>query len=257
MSQLFEELKARLLCDLQGHFPPHRFGICPDRDGFRMALVAASAEKKADDWQTEDYIPHAMTKEERAAILGHHHVGMGAIETAILVGCKRRSGTVTPRQLLAANVLHRSGMVSVVEADVIFLETKNAHEASGETETLLFRKREELKSSFENLKNAFNEYRAYLPHDEAARLAALFEPETTPATRPLRRQEAQELAILEELRRRGLDPGALPKGARGKAGVKAQLLDAMLKDRSDLFQSVGVFDKAWGRLRGAKKIRNR
>lgn len=254
MNRTFEELKARILSDLKGSFPPNRFRFGPDRDGFFMACVAASAEDKPDDWPTEGYIPHAMERTERAEILHYYQWGMRAIESGRTLAGKSDSGELTPRQVGAAHVLAWAGMVTAFDADVIFLETKNAHECSGENEALLFKKREERKSSFENLKNAFSEYRDFLPADEAERFAKLFAPETTPATRPVPRQRAQEAAILETLRRQGINPQAMPKLARGKAGPKAQLRRELPKARPDLFQNDGMVTKAWERLRASGDV---
>ena len=62
------------------------------------------------------------------------------------------------------------------------------------------------------------------------------------------RQTAQETAILNELRRLGHDPAALPSAAPGKPGVKA-LVRKALSGSTGLFAGTTVFDKAWDRLR--------
>lgn len=252
MNQIFEELKARILSDLKGHFPPDKFCFAPGEFEQVMACAAASAEDRP--LESEGFIPHPMTGDERSAIVRNCRWGAQAIELGHTLANKGDLGKLTPRQLRAAHVLAWAGMVSMGEADVVFLETKNAHEFSKETESAIIEKREELKNSFENLKTAFNEYRDYLPADEGARLAKLFAPEDAPETRPIGRQRAQEIAILEELRRLGYDPEALPRW-NAKAGPKAQARRELLKSRLDIFQSEGIFDKAWSRLRAAEGIK--
>ncbi len=260
MNQIFEELKARILSDLKGHFPPDKFCFAPGEFEQVMACAAASAEDRP--LESEGFIPHPMTGDERSAIVRNCRWGAQAIELGHTLANKGDLGKLTPRQLRAAHVLAWAGMVSMGEADVVFLETKNAHTFSEETEAAIIEKREELKNSFDNLKNAFNEYRSYLPSDEGARFAklfaledaSLFAPEDAPETRPIGRQRAQEIAILEELRRLGYDPEALPRW-NAKAGPKAQARRELLKSRPDIFQSEGIFDKGWGRLRAAREVK--
>lgn len=252
MNQIFEELKARILSDLKENFHPEHFCFTSGEVGHVMACAATSAEERP--LESEDAILHPMTGDERGAILRKFRWGAQAIELGHTLANKGDLGKLTPRQLRAAHVLAWAGMVSMGEADVVFLETKNAHTFSEETEAAIIQKREELKNSFENLKTAFNEYRDYLPADESARLAKLFAPEDAPETRPIGRQRAQEIAILEELRRLGYDPEALPRW-NAKAGPKAQARRELLKSRPDIFQSEGIFDKGWGRLRAAREVK--
>ncbi len=65
---------------------------------------------------------------------------------------------------------------------------------------------------------------------------------------PLQRQQAQESAVLAQIKALGHDPQHLPKNQPGKRGVKADVRDAlgdnpMLKDGTK-------FDKCWERLTG-------
>ena len=71
--------------------------------------------------------------------------------------------------------------------------------------------------------------------------------------KPVSRSAAQDDAILEEINRQGHDPLALPKPPAGKGGVKANIR-ALCLNRKGVFQSKGVFDDAWQRLRDEKKI---
>ena len=68
------------------------------------------------------------------------------------------------------------------------------------------------------------------------------------------RSAAQDAAILDEIRRQGHDPLALPKPPAGKRGVKADVRAILLSSRKDLFQSKGVFDDNWQRLRDSEKL---
>ena len=65
---------------------------------------------------------------------------------------------------------------------------------------------------------------------------------------PVPRLTAQEEAILACISGRGLDPHALPKAEKGKAGIKADLRDELMKQTS-CFVSTVTFDKAWNRLK--------
>jgi hypothetical protein len=78
---------------------------------------------------------------------------------------------------------------------------------------------------------------------------------TSPASEktPLGKQRRQEAAILEWLTSNGYEPKKLPRTEQGKAGVKAAVWAAM-KEKSELFQSRGVFGKAWDRLRDFEDI---
>lgn len=73
---------------------------------------------------------------------------------------------------------------------------------------------------------------------------------------PVQRQEAQEAAILAELRRNNHDPRMLPKAPAGKAGVKASVRTAMVTARKEIFVSARVFNDAWQRLRDNGDIRD-
>lgn len=66
---------------------------------------------------------------------------------------------------------------------------------------------------------------------------------------PVQRHPAQEAAILEELRRLGLDPLALPAVPKGKASPEKAAVRATLRSWSD-----AVFTKAWKRLTAAGGI---
>lgn len=253
MNQIFEELKARILSDLKENFHPEHFCFTSGEVGHVMACAAASAEERPLELPDEGFIPHPMTGDERGAILRKFRWGSQAIELGHKLAGKGDSGTLSPRQLRAAHVLAWAGVHATHEADVIFLESKNARAFSEEIEAAIIQKREELKNSFENLKTAFGEYRGYLPADEGARLAKLFALEDAPATRPLGRQPAQEAAILSELRRQGFDPVALPKWTATES-PKATARRELLKTRPDIFQSAGTFDKAWDRLRATGEI---
>lgn len=67
-------------------------------------------------------------------------------------------------------------------------------------------------------------------------------------SRPMQRQVAQELAILEAIRQAGWDPLRLPRNKSGKAGIKAQVRMALNAD--PMFTGTTVFDGAWERLSG-------
>lgn len=70
--------------------------------------------------------------------------------------------------------------------------------------------------------------------------------------KPVQRQPAQDAAILEELRRLGLDPLALPAVQEGKASPEKAAVRAALPSLTK-----AVFDHAWKRLTGDKRIRYR
>ncbi|SAL76530.1 hypothetical protein AWB68_05005 [Caballeronia choica] len=80
--------------------------------------------------------------------------------------------------------------------------------------------------------------------------------------KPVQRQAAQEARILEEIRKLGYDPLALPPNPRGKAGVKAEVRAICERDQS-LFppgkkgKKSKTFDLAWERLSAAKSIKYR
>lgn len=71
---------------------------------------------------------------------------------------------------------------------------------------------------------------------------------------PVQRHEAQEAAILAELRRH-YDPQMLPKAPAGQAGIKASFRTMLITTRKGIFVSKRVFDDAWLRLRDNGDIR--
>lgn len=73
--------------------------------------------------------------------------------------------------------------------------------------------------------------------------------------KPISRQRAQEEAILLAIKNEGHNPQSLPKNKPGIAGIKAEMW-GVLKEEQSIFQSRGVFDKAWQRLREEKRIIN-
>ena len=70
--------------------------------------------------------------------------------------------------------------------------------------------------------------------------------QSTP-TPPRTKQREQEDAILDEIRRLGFDPLALPARSPGKAGVKAIIRKAL--DKKAPFDGKSTFGYAWERLR--------
>lgn len=72
---------------------------------------------------------------------------------------------------------------------------------------------------------------------------------------PLGRQRAQEQAILLQLGKLGIDPRALPRPSRGKAGAKAAARSVLLKNTA-VFQSKKTFELAWERLRASGEIQD-
>ncbi|WP_371233631.1 hypothetical protein ACAW63_10980 [Pseudomonas sp. QE6] len=71
--------------------------------------------------------------------------------------------------------------------------------------------------------------------------------------RPMQRQEAQGIAIIEALKGLGYDPKSLPPFQPGKRGAKAHVWDLLIK-KKDIFRSKGVFDKAWDRLKAGEEL---
>lgn len=71
---------------------------------------------------------------------------------------------------------------------------------------------------------------------------------------PLARFEAQELAVLDTLRRLGHHPLALPRNQVGIPGVKAAAWKALAGNQ--LFVGDKVFAKAWERLRASQRIKD-
>lgn len=64
--------------------------------------------------------------------------------------------------------------------------------------------------------------------------------------KPKQRSQAQDEAIVQEIKRQQLDPLALPKNQPGKPGVKKSIRAAL--DGKGLFTGNTVFDRAWERL---------
>lgn len=64
----------------------------------------------------------------------------------------------------------------------------------------------------------------------------------------------QEVAILTEIKKLGIDPMALPRNPRGISGVKADVRAAL--KNSQLFAGSTVFNKAWDRLREYRHIKD-
>lgn len=71
----------------------------------------------------------------------------------------------------------------------------------------------------------------------------------------LKKQSQQDDAILAAISRKGIDPMRFPPQPKGRPGTKSEIGKEMLSDRS-LFQSMGVFNKAWDRLRGSGRIKD-
>jgi hypothetical protein len=69
---------------------------------------------------------------------------------------------------------------------------------------------------------------------------------------PRRAMREQEEAILQAIRTLGYEPKSLPKPPSGKPGVKSNVKESLRND--PLFQSKGIFDKAWERLRSDGSI---
>lgn len=80
-------------------------------------------------------------------------------------------------------------------------------------------------------------------------------PQAAPA-KHIPKQRQQESVILDWLRGHYGDPKSLPKPPNGKRGPKAAARDA-LQSSNGLFQSKGVFDGAWERLRADKEIQDK
>lgn len=70
-------------------------------------------------------------------------------------------------------------------------------------------------------------------------------PDATP--KPKQRGKAQDETIIQEIKKQGFDPLALPKNPPGKRGVKAAIRAAV--KGNILFIGTTVFDDAWERLR--------
>ena len=72
-------------------------------------------------------------------------------------------------------------------------------------------------------------------------------PAQAQAAKPLQRSSAQDAMILTAIRKAGHNPLALPVNEPGKAGVKAEIRNALRNEK--LLTGSTVFDKAWERLR--------
>lgn len=82
--------------------------------------------------------------------------------------------------------------------------------------------------------------------------ARLRDTKTTAQEKPLQRSAAQDMAILDEIRKQDYDPHALPKNQPGKPGVKAAVRAAL--NGNNLFVGSSIFDKAWERLTKSAEI---
>nr|WP_315236360.1 hypothetical protein [uncultured Limnohabitans sp.] len=72
--------------------------------------------------------------------------------------------------------------------------------------------------------------------------------QSTATPKPMQRQRAQGLVILEAIRQAGHDPLRLRRNEPGKPGIKAQVFAAVKHD--PIFTGPTVFNKAWLRLSG-------
>jgi hypothetical protein len=63
----------------------------------------------------------------------------------------------------------------------------------------------------------------------------------------------KESAIIETIKRLGFNPEQFPPNPPGKAGVKSEVRNILLKQRT-LFTSLGSFEKSWAALRSEKRI---
>ena len=72
------------------------------------------------------------------------------------------------------------------------------------------------------------------------------------ASKPVQRFEAQDRAILLELKNLGYDPKKLPKNPKGKPGVKAAVRTRLSNNK--LFVGTTIFNKAWERLTARSEI---
>jgi len=70
---------------------------------------------------------------------------------------------------------------------------------------------------------------------------------------PFQRAAAQDSAILAEIAKRGYNPLALPKNKPGKAGVKAEIREALGND--GIWAGSTIFKRAWERLTGNGDIK--
>jgi hypothetical protein len=116
---------------------------------------------------------------------------------------------------------------------------------------------------FENELRAFLRDRLLPQNKSSVASGAAIENITAPAVMPERqsslkhvpKQRLQESSILEWLRAEYRDPKTLPKPPQGKPGPKSAAW-AALGEKKELFQSRGVFDKAWERLRASQSIQD-
>ena len=73
---------------------------------------------------------------------------------------------------------------------------------------------------------------------------------------PLSRSDAQNAAILSAIQAKNIDPKSFPIAPSGKKGLKSEIRAALTHSRKDIFQSIGVFDDAWQRLRDTAEIKD-
>jgi len=71
---------------------------------------------------------------------------------------------------------------------------------------------------------------------------------------PDTRFNRQKKAVLDEIKRQGYDPKALPKNSPGLRGVKADIRAVL--DGSSLFDKQSSFDKVWDKLRNKGFIKD-
>ena len=88
------------------------------------------------------------------------------------------------------------------------------------------------------------EFNKSAPINDALPVRAVSDDDTS--QKPLQRSAAQDAAILDEIKKQGYNPTALPKNDPGKSGIKAAVRQALSKKK--LFSGTTVFDKAWERL---------
>ena len=79
-------------------------------------------------------------------------------------------------------------------------------------------------------------------------------------TRPSRAMDAQDDAILHEIRRLGFEPREVPSKKAGVSGIKSVVRKALCGDpfqSTRLFRSQLVFDKSWRRLTQSGRVATR
>lgn len=95
--------------------------------------------------------------------------------------------------------------------------------------------------------------------DEAGRIVGQdleLAPDRASAGKFTQKSTQQEEAIIKALEDLGHTASALPAFEPGVRTVKADVREALIKTRKDLFGSQKVFDRAWDQARAAKKIVN-